>query len=740
LTVEDAVATLGDDDDIRDDGGEWSDETSNDGLDGDDGLGDGANPPDSGFVVDEEGRVEVLDLGDVAGASHPGAADGGSGDERFVLRPPSLWTGSMRLLSLLAIGGYLGYVLPEAFAGPVGLFDLLLLAGIPLAIVAYTLYALWRLPDGPQAIVFRDDEVVLPKGPDTSTEWTVPYPDVRSVVIMTRGGNEMVMIETESRRVTYGHDAFERSYGPETCKREMMRRIRQHPRGPSILERMQTLEEHARAATSNPTRVTYGLLGLLLVYYAVEHLTGALSQTFGLIQLGANSAALIDSGQYFRLISGNFLHGGFLHIFMNGIALFFLGLALERTLGSWRFLLIYLVSALGGAFASYWWTAAPMSVGSSTAIFGLVGAFGVLHLKYWRELPPPYRQTVRWWVFILTINLGISLVPMVDGAAHFGGLAVGAATTYLVLWPMEEFDPTRPPEWALQIATIALVLLFAAGLGRAAVYAMGDHPEDREALLEQTIQQTIDDRQHQRINQLAWMTAIRGDVSRRELDIARRGITRALEWAEGREPQYRDTLATIHYRLGLASSGDARKQHLGEAVSIEYDVLETGESIGPEDDWLVEIFESERDVFRSQLARFLHVYVDAYGLYHVGTPWRGEPSLTLQFGESSTLNARWPTPPERDTEVGALVFDGKELIGMLELCIPGGREGGTISIDRTPPRQKPEGGSACMPADGGPSETLEPHVRPALTDTDADCQGRLRGQFWPMSPEVEAYP
>ena len=126
--------------------------------------------------------------------------------------------------------------------------------------------------------------------------------------------------------------------------------------------------------------------------YVLEVLTGAvepLSFAGGnpsrLIEIGANVAALSTKGEYDRWITATFLHGGLIHIYLNGVALWVLGGLLERVLGWHRVAIVYISSALIGSIASSYLTSALLSVGASGAVL-LLGARAV-QLTHGRQLP-----------------------------------------------------------------------------------------------------------------------------------------------------------------------------------------------------------------------------------------------------------------------------------------------------------------------------------------------------------------
>src|SRR5258707_2937522 len=94
---------------------------------------------------------------------------------------------------------------------------------------------------------------------------------------------------------------------------------------------------------------------------------------YSLIHFGAMYAPLIQAGQWWRLVTAGFLHGGLMHILMNSWALFDLGASVEEAYGTSRMLVIYLISSVVGFYVSALWSPGD-SVGASAAICGLLGA------------------------------------------------------------------------------------------------------------------------------------------------------------------------------------------------------------------------------------------------------------------------------------------------------------------------------------------------------------------------------
>ena len=123
---------------------------------------------------------------------------------------------------------------------------------------------------------------------------------------------------------------------------------------------------------------TYVLIGLNVLAYLAEIGSGAggLSGTSGSVigdfALQGNAVA---EGEWYRLLTGGFLHAGLLHIGFNMFALFILGRLLEPAIGTVRFVALYFAALFAGAFGALLLSApAELTVGASGAIFGLFGA------------------------------------------------------------------------------------------------------------------------------------------------------------------------------------------------------------------------------------------------------------------------------------------------------------------------------------------------------------------------------
>ncbi len=156
--------------------------------------------------------------------------------------------------------------------------------------------------------------------------------------------------------------------------------------------------------------------------------------------LGAQN--IFESGQYYRFLTANFLHADILHLFMNMMALYYLGQSAEYMVGRKSFIIIYAICALGSTILSAIVNILtdPFTiqsvVGASGAILGIAGSLaGIALYRKVNNIFYGVQINYQPLIMILGLNVVIGLVPGISFMGHLAGaltgLVVGAVYAYL---------------------------------------------------------------------------------------------------------------------------------------------------------------------------------------------------------------------------------------------------------------------------------------------------------------------
>ena len=182
--------------------------------------------------------------------------------------------------------------------------------------------------------------------------------------------------------------------------------------------------------------VTYSLLGINLLLFCLEIVLGGSEDLATLYRLGALVPEAISAGQWWRLITANFLHFGWVHLATNMLGLYVLGKLVEANLGSIRYLLVYLISGIGTMLIfSFSMPPNQILVGASAAIMGLLGVILAMFLRDWHK---DKSRLAAKRLQLLSLIVGIQFIfdlttPQVSFLSHLIGLIIGFFTGLILL-------------------------------------------------------------------------------------------------------------------------------------------------------------------------------------------------------------------------------------------------------------------------------------------------------------------
>jgi len=172
--------------------------------------------------------------------------------------------------------------------------------------------------------------------------------------------------------------------------------------------------------------VTYVILGITILVFLAQMISDFLLGGDLPAGLGMKINALILEGQWWRFFTPMLLHGSLIHIGFNMYALYALGPGLESTYGHSRFLALYLIAGFAGNVLSFLFSSAH-SLGSSTSIFGLIGAEAIFLFRNRQLFGAGAQRALANVLFVALANLSLGFASTgIDNWGHIGGLLGGS--------------------------------------------------------------------------------------------------------------------------------------------------------------------------------------------------------------------------------------------------------------------------------------------------------------------------
>ena len=399
----------------------------------------------------------------------------------------------------------------------------------------------------PRSPVSGPEDVALPGTPVTlssrgfviqtrrSQRPEVAYADIVHVQRSRRG----VAISTRSRGFYIRRDEFSEVDAMGTLEEALRARIGALPDGASRLTHMAEID--GLASRGRPKIAVYGFALLCLMAYVLQEMDGFTTS------VGAFAPSMVAVGEYWRLITANFLHNMLLFPFHIGLNLFCVvvfGFLTERVLGSLRTIVVMGVSGISAMLAAgamgY-----PEVVGASGVAAGLAGSLISIELGGGSGLPG-------WWriprsALLAAVALQVAFdffLPFVAGAAHVGGFLAGYFASRILL--KDSLHQRQPGALTRGLAFGFVGLVFLSVVETAPL--LGRDPLALESHGLRRLQSF--DVSGYRDNEIAWRMLTESDLTERGAEVALALAERAADLTEWRNPDVLDTLAEALFAVG----------------------------------------------------------------------------------------------------------------------------------------------------------------------------------------------
>jgi membrane associated rhomboid family serine protease len=265
---------------------------------------------------------------------------------------------------------------------------------------------------------------------------------------------------TQTRQTCYRHPDRETGVSCSNCGRpicpECMTSTPVGMRCPECARQTTKVKvgQGAFSPTAGRMPATITLIAINVVVFLVELASGGLGGLDGggsLIHDAGLRGPEIANGDWWRVITGGFLHAGFLHLLLNMYVLWVAGSILEPGIGTPRFLGIYFVSLIAGSLGALIADPNTVTVGASGAIFGLMAAVIVVARGRGVE------QVASQFGLFVVLNLVLTFsIPGISVGGHVGGLVGGAVAALLVIFV--ERQMSGRPGFALELVGIVAMI------------------------------------------------------------------------------------------------------------------------------------------------------------------------------------------------------------------------------------------------------------------------------------------
>lgn len=481
--------------------------------------------------------------------------------QRFALPRPPWWSWWRLRLPLLA-GVLVCAVVGAAGAGPLDedtLVPLCIGAGV-ITWVVMVANAMVRSLQRETYVEVHGQGLRLPMDVDDHHPPPLTWDDV--VMVDEPGKPTDAIVVTRGRVHRYPRAWFKPGHW-EVIQLVLRRHVMEQPAGEQRLRAMAAEAQRTWKQARRPAVVTWFTGLLLLVIFRFLDDTALLIKDDHLVTHGGNVPFLVFAGEWYRLITANFLHLNAEHLFGNLFALWLVGRPVERVVGhTW----LGIILALGGVSAQVaGLEGAHCVVGASGMVFAILGAWLALITRHRSKLPASLRAEC---VRITVVAVMLLMLDALGSASntvkvHHAGHAAGAAVGFAVLFGRRRLSLFLHRQFIAVLTTACIAAWTVVAALAVAVW----HPHPARMDVQQWLFLLAEERpgDAEIANNAAWGVATAEQPRLEDLAQAQELIRESL-WLLPGAPPFLDTQATLHHRQGDD----------GRAVGMELKLLADG--------------------------------------------------------------------------------------------------------------------------------------------------------------------
>lgn len=233
----------------------------------------------------------------------------------------------------------------------------------------------------------------------------------------------------------------------------------------NIEEERKAISYFVEASKTKTSYQTYIILACIGAVFLAEMYVG--QNTIGelkAVYVAGQIKELVREGEYWRLLTATVMHADYIHILLNGMALWNIGRAIEEQLDSSYLAIVFFLSAICGSLLSqalYFHPNAP-SIGSSGGILGMLGFLASSAYIYKEIFPRQYFKALIQNIALIGL-IGVVGFAVIDNAAHAGGLFCGVGLGFLLLKKKGVY-PAKPSGVIEFLSLLCLALTVATAL------------------------------------------------------------------------------------------------------------------------------------------------------------------------------------------------------------------------------------------------------------------------------------